>query len=369
MSKKRVLVAMSGGVDSSAAAALLLDQGYEVEGATMQIWPDITDEEERLAKGCCSLSAVEDARRVAMHLGIKYHVLNFKDVFEKSVIDPFVREYLCGRTPNPCVECNRTVKFEAFLNRALALDFDYIATGHYGRISRDANGRYRLLRSVTAAKDQTYALYNLTQKALSHLLLPVGDMEKPQIRAYSEQRGIPVFDKPDSQEICFVKDNDYAAFIRTRGYADIPGDFVDVNGNVIGRHRGIYHYTIGQRKGLGTAFGKPMFVTKIDPETNTVTLGDDADTQSTELLAADLNWIAFDQPPAAFRCEAKIRYNGPASAATVYAEGDFVRVVFDSAVRAVTPGQSVVFYDGDCVIGGGKIIAGENGVSFQKANI
>lgn len=356
MSKKKVLVAMSGGVDSSAAAALLLDEGYEVEGATMQIWPDVTDEEERITRGCCSQSAVDDARRVAMHLGIKYHVFNFKDIFEKSVISPFVCEYLRGRTPNPCIECNKIVKFEAFLNRALTLGFDYIATGHYGRIAQNDNGRWQLLRSVTAAKDQTYALYNLTQKQLSHLLLPVGDMEKPKIREYAKAHDIPVFNKPDSQEICFVRDNDYAGFIRSRGYVDKPGDFVDIHGNKIGEHKGIYRYTVGQRKGLGGTFGKPMFVVGINPDTNEITLGENSDTFAPELFAHELNWIAFDTPPAEFRCMAKIRYNGPAAAATVYPDNDGgVRVVFDEPARAVTPGQSVVFYDGDVVIGGGKI--------------
>lgn len=357
MSKKRVLVAMSGGVDSSAAAALLLDKGYEVEGATMQIWPDVTDEEERITRGCCSQSAVDDARRVAMHLGIKYHVFNFKEIFEKSVINPFIDEYIHGRTPNPCIECNKIVKFEAFLNRALTLGFDYIATGHYGRIEQNEQGRYLLKRSVTDAKDQTYALYNLTQKQLAHLLLPVGNMEKPKIREYAKAHDIPVFNKPDSQEICFVRDNDYAGFIRSKGYSDDEGDFVDVNGNVIGRHRGIFHYTIGQRKGLGGTFGKPMFVTAIDAEHNRITLGENKDTFQSELIADQMNWIAFDEPPEKFECMAKIRYNGPAQKAVVLCGGDgTAQVHFEQPARAVTPGQSVVFYDGDIVLGGGKIL-------------
>ncbi len=353
--KKRVLVAMSGGVDSSVAAALLLEQGYEVEGVTMQIWPDIADEEERITKGCCSLSAVDDARRVAYHLGIRYHVWNFKDLFQQSVIQPFVQEYVAGRTPNPCIRCNKIVKFEALLTRALAVGFDYIATGHYGQIDKFGD-RYVLKRSASIEKDQTYALYNLTQHQLQHLLLPCGTMSKPQLREYAKQKEIPVFDKPDSQEICFVRDNDYAGFIEKAGYPSVPGNFIDTKGNVIGRHKGIFHYTVGQRKGLGMTFGKPMFVVKIDPVANTVTLGDNADTFQNELFAKELNWIAFDQlPDAGISCKVKIRYNGPAQDATVYPANGGVRVVFDEPVRAVTPGQSAVFYDGDIVLGGGII--------------
>ena len=355
MEKKRVLVAMSGGVDSSVAAAMLLEAGYEVEGATMQIWPDISDEEEKITRGCCSLSAVDDARAVANRLGIRYHVLNFKENFEQNVISPFVSEYTKGRTPNPCVMCNRTVKFEEFLRRALVLGFDYIATGHYGIVANE-NGRYLLRRSVTDKKDQTYALYTLTQRQLSHLLLPIGTMEKPEVREKAQTLGIPVFDKPDSQEICFVKDNDYASFIESRGYKSTPGDFVDTSGNVIGRHRGIIHYTVGQRKHLGMTFGKPMFVCGLDPKNNRVILGDNSDTFKTELFADDLNWIAFDKlPKEGIECMAKIRYNGPAQRAFVSSDGDGVKVSFHEPARAITPGQAVVFYDGDIVLGGGTI--------------
>ena len=353
MSKKRVLVALSGGVDSSVVAAKLLDEGYEVEGATMEICPDNADNAENSS---CSSSAVSDARRVAEHLGINFRVFDFKDRFEKSVITPFVNEYIIGRTPNPCIECNKQLKFEAFLLKALSLGFDYIATGHYAQLEQDENGRIKLKKACTDAKDQTYVLYNLTQHQLKHLLLPIGNMEKQKVREYAKEKGIPVFNKPDSQEICFIKDNDYARFIANRGYIAKSGNFVDLNGNILGKHKGIYHYTIGQRKGLGIALGKPAFVTKIDTAKNEVTLGDNNDTFQNSLTARDMNWISFDTPPESFDCLAKIRYNGPPEKATVFPQTDgSVKVEFHSPVRAVTPGQSVVFYADNFVIGGGKI--------------
>ena len=355
--KKRVLVAMSGGVDSSVAAAMLLSQGYEVEGATMQIWPDICDEDEKISVGCCSLSAVDDARLVAYKLGIRYHVFNFKDIFEQTVIEPFKSEYLKGRTPNPCILCNRIVKFEALLGRALALHFDYIATGHYGLIDVNAEtGRYQLKQSKTIAKDQTYALYNLTQHQLAHLLLPIGNLTKPEVREYAEKIGLPVFDKPDSQEICFVKDNDYGGFIERSGAKIVKGNFVDKEGNVLGKHKGIVHYTIGQRKGLGISFSEPHFVININADTNEVVLGKSEDTLSSELIAGDLNFISIDGIKEEMRATAKIRYSAPQAACTVFPlEGGRIRVVFDLPVRAITKGQSVVLYNEDGVIGGGVI--------------
>ena len=355
MTKKRVLVAMSGGVDSSVAAALLLEQGYEVEGATMQIWPDLKNDTEKITKGCCSLSAVDDARAVANRLGIRYHVLNFKDCIKNNVISPFITEYLKGRTPNPCIMCNRVVKFEEFLRRAQVLGFDYIATGHYG-IVENTGERYLLRKGVSDSKDQTYALYNLTQPQLKHLLLPIGTMDKPAVREYAKNMGIPVFDKPDSQEICFVDDNDYAGFITREGYTCPKGDFVDTKGNVIGQHRGIIHYTVGQRKHLGMTFGKPMFVCGIDAQRNQVILGDNADTFKNELFASDMNWIAFDDlDENGIDCMVKIRYNGPAQLGHIEKADGGVKVTFKEPARAVTPGQAVVFYDGDVVLGGGTI--------------
>ena len=352
--KKRVLVAMSGGVDSSVAAALLKEQGYEVAVATMQIWPDAKCDAG--ARGCCSLAAVEDARYVAYRLDIPYHVFNFKDVFQKSVIGPFIAEYLRGRTPNPCVLCNRVVKFEALLERARALHFDCIATGHYGVVEYDGpRGRW-LLKKSRAGKDQSYALYNLSQEALSRLLLPIAHMEKPDVRKKAAALGLDVADKPDSQEICFVEDNDYAAFIEREGYSAPPGNFVDPAGNILGRHKGIIHYTVGQRKGLGMTFGEPKFVTAVRADTNEVVLGSDEECFADSLYASDLNFISIPALERGMRVGAKIRYSQREAPALLRPAGHGrARVIFDEPQRAVTPGQSVVFYDGDVVVGGGVI--------------
>lgn len=359
MAKKRVLVAMSGGVDSSAAAALLLDQGYEVEGATMQIWQDLPDEEKQREVGCCSLSAVDDARRVAMKLGIRYHVFNFKDIFKREVIHPFIQEYLQGHTPNPCIMCNKVVKFEAFLARAMVLDFDYIATGHYARIAAEPTGRWQLLKSRFGDKDQTYALYTLTQEQLCRLLLPVGDMEKPAIRGYAVEKGLPVAHKPDSQDICFVDDGNYGSFIESQGYSLAPGDFVDREGHVIGRHQGIARYTVGQRKGLGQAFGKPMYVVQIDAQKNRVVLGENQDLMTTSIYVKNPHFIPFDTLKGEMRVTAKIRYNAKEDSATIRPEDGGIRLLFDRPQRAATPGQAAVFYDGERVVGGGTIVAAD----------
>ncbi len=356
--KKRVVVGMSGGVDSSVAAWLLREQGYEVIGVTMQIWQD--EEEEALEEngGCCGLSAVEDARRTAQLLNIPHYVMNFKAEFKQSVMDYFVAEYLEGRTPNPCIACNRYVKWEALLKRSLEIGADYIATGHYAQILRLENGRYSLARSVTAAKDQTYALYNLTQEQLSHTLMPVGAYSKEEIRKMAEQAGLSVANKPDSQEICFVPDQDYAGFIeRTTGKPSPEGNFVKADGTVLGRHKGIIHYTIGQRRGLGLPMGRRVVVTKIRPETNEVVIGEQEDVWTDQLLADRLNWMSVPGLAGEREAVAKIRYNHTGTPCTIWETApDQVRVFFHEPVRAVTPGQAVVFYDGECVLGGGTIL-------------
>lgn len=358
MASKKVMLGMSGGVDSSVAAAILLRQGYEVIGVTLQIWQDMDEEAKRSEGGCCSLSAVDDARRVANKLGIPYYVLNFKDIFNKTVIEYFKEEYFKGRTPNPCIACNRHVKWQAMLDKAVAMGIDYIATGHYAKVVKDsASGRYILKKSVTDRKDQTYALYNLTQEQLSRTLMPVGDYSKEQIREIAKEIGLAVATKPDSQEICFISDNDYGRFLSENSTNKIiPGKFVDTKGKVLGAHRGIVHYTVGQRKGLGIAFGKPMFVVALDAENNRVILGEDSEVFADTLTASDLNFISMEGPYDGMRVSAKIRYSAKEAPATIWLMGtNQVRVVFDTPQRAITPGQSVVFYDGDVVVGGGTI--------------
>ncbi|WP_010250170.1 tRNA 2-thiouridine(34) synthase MnmA [Acetivibrio cellulolyticus] len=358
MTKKSVMIGMSGGVDSSVAAAVLLEKGYDVIGVTMQIWPETKEEVKLTEGGCCSLSAVDDARGVANSLGIPYYVLNFKEVFEEKVINYFIDEYLKGKTPNPCIACNRHVKFESLLSKAVSMGLDYVATGHYAIIEYDENRkRYLLKKSVTQQKDQTYALYNLTQDQLSKVLMPIGNYSKDVVRQKAAELGLCVASKPDSQEICFVDDNNYGRFIQENTDKKIvPGNFVDTKGNILGRHKGLIHYTVGQRKGLGIAFGKPMYVIGLDVKNNNVILGDNSEVFSDKLIADDLNFISIDGLYEPMRVKAKIRYSAKEGDATIIPiENGKVRVEFDTPQRAITPGQSVVFYEDDIVVGGGII--------------
>ena len=372
---------MSGGVDSSVAAYLLKEQGYDVIGVTMQIWQDEDVCSVSENGGCCGLSAVEDARRVASALDIPYYVMNFKEEFKKSVIDYFVSEYVMARTPNPCIACNRFVKWESLLARSLSIGASYIATGHYASITQLPNGRYAIKNSATKAKDQTYALYNLTQYQLKHTLMPVGDYTKDEIRKIANDIKLPVADKPDSQEICFVANNDYAGFIEEylrdednrriieekrsqyqrnmekSGYGFTPGNFVNINGEVLGRHMGLAHYTIGQRKGLNLAMGRPVFVMELRPKTNEVVIGDAGDVFSDSFYINNLNFMAIDDLKDEMVVNAKIGYSHKGSRCTIKRTGpDEILCRFDEPQRALTPGQAAVFYKDDYVVGGGTII-------------
>lgn len=361
MSKTKVVVGMSGGVDSSVAAYLLKKQGYEVIGITMQIWGKDAPEDD--SGGCCGLSAVDDARRVCQKLEIPHYVMNFRDDFEKYVIDYFLDEYIEGRTPNPCIACNRYVKWESMLQKSLQIGAEYIATGHYARIVKDEKtGRYTLRQSATLAKDQTYALYNLTQYQLAHTLMPLGDYTKEQIREIAKEIELAVATKPDSQEICFVPDNDYAKYItENTNIKTNPGNFVDLNGNVLGKHKGIIHYTIGQRKGLGLSAGKPLYVININPQTNEVVVGDNKDVFKQKVYVNKLNFMPFEKLNDKIELSAKIRYSHkPAFCTVEMQDEDTMICVFKEPQRAITPGQALVLYDKDIVVGGGTIIKGEN---------
>lgn len=365
MSKPPIAVAMSGGVDSSVVAGMLRAQGENVVGMTMQLWnqrrlPEL--QTEHATGRCCSLDDVYDARGVAQLLGIPYYVVNFEDRFEQQVVKPFVSEYLAGRTPIPCTLCNNFIKFDQFLDMAAGVGAERIATGHYAQIRHNAEtGRWEMLRGVDHTKDQTYFLFGLTQEQLSRTLFPLGGMVKTDVRALAAELKIPIASKPDSQEICFVPNGDYAGFIdayfKEQGLTreDTAGELVTPEGKVVGEHAGVHRFTVGQRRGLGVAAGEPLYVISTDTSTKRVTLGRNEELLRPSMLVRDINWISIAEPSEPVRAEVKIRNKHQAAPATLTPAGDGVEVTFDEPQRAVTPGQAAVFYRGDLVLGGGWI--------------
>lgn len=357
-SKGKILVAMSGGIDSSVCAMLLHEQGYEVIGITMKTWDYESSGSSKKETGCCSLDSINDARQVAVRYGFPHFILDIRSEFGEHIIDNFVDEYLAGRTPNPCVLCNTHIKWEALLKRADQLGCEYIATGHYAKIKNE-NGRYFISRGVDLNKDQSYVLWGLSQECLKRTVFPLGNFTKPEIRKMAEQFGfIELANKPESYDICFIPDNDYRAFLKHR----VPelqsnlegGDFI-FEGKKVGQHRGYPFYTIGQRKGLEIALGDPVFVTEIIPETNTVILGTKKDLDKNEMYVRDFNLQKYAHLPDDFQCLTKIRYKDPGKISTVNHEGELLHFVFHEAVNGVAPGQSAVMYEGDDLIGGGFI--------------
>lgn len=354
---RRAAVAMSGGVDSSVAALLLAQAGWACTGVTLRLYAG-ADAAPDGARTCCSLEDVEDARAVARRLGIRHYTFNFTEAFERDVIGRFVQGYLAGETPNPCIDCNKHIKFSALLRRAQLMGCTHVATGHYARIVRGANGRMLLQTGLDAGKDQSYMLYGMTQRELAHTLFPLGALTKAEVRALALENGFGNARKRDSQDICFVPDGDYVGFMeRYTGKYYPDGDFVDLDGRVVGRHRGAVRYTCGQRKGLGLALGAPVYVCGKDMEKNTVTVGPESALFTTTLVAGDFNWISIPELTAPMRVKAKARYRQTEQPATVRPlDNGLVQVVFDEPQRAITRGQAVVLYDGDVVVGGGTIL-------------
>ncbi len=352
---KKALIAMSGGVDSSVAAAIMVKNGYDCIGATMKLFTDMENTLECQDPGCLSGDA-QDAQQVAKRLGFEHFVFDFKQDFEREVISRFVCAYENGNTPNPCIDCNRFIKFRALFDKAKLLGCDFIVTGHYARIE-ESGGRYLLKKGIDADKDQSYVLYSLTQQELAHTLFPLGELTKIQVRDTAQQIGLTNSQKPDSQDICFVPDGDYASFIkRYTGKTYPEGDFTDQSGNVLGTHRGIIHYTIGQRKGLGLALPQPMYVKYKDTLNNRIVLSTDSELYSDSLTANDFNWIAYENPGGSFSAQVKTRYKSvPANATVTPLDDKRVKIVFDTPQRAITRGQAAVVYQGDTVVGGGTI--------------
>ncbi|MEO6000282.1 MAG: tRNA 2-thiouridine(34) synthase MnmA [Chitinophagaceae bacterium] len=364
MSRKgKVLVAMSGGIDSTVVALMLHNEGYEVVGITMKTWDYATSGSSKKETGCCNLDSFNDARMAAVDNGFPHYVLDIRDEFGDFVIENFVDEYLAGRTPNPCVMCNTHIKWRALMKRADALDCEFIATGHYGNIRQFENGRYVISRGVDETKDQSYVLWGLQQDLLRRTILPLGNYRKTEIRQMAYDFGYPeLAKKAESYEICFVPDNDYRGFLKNKveGLEEkvTGGNFLDKNGNVLGKHKGYPFYTIGQRKGLDIAFGKPVYVTSIDPANNSVVLGDEEDLDQNDMIVGKINMIKYDAITPGMEAHTKIRYKSPGSLSNLYPENNSLRVRFYDHVKSIAPGQSAVFYEGDDVIGGGVIQQG-----------
>lgn len=353
--QKRVVVAMSGGVDSSVSAALLKDQGYDVIGVSMQLYDPVAREPGCRMKTCCSLDDVLDAGRVAKKLGIPFEVIDMRAEFKQMVIDYFITEYAAGRTPNPCIRCNELIKFDALLRKAQVMGAGLLATGHYARIGVDKCGNRRLLTGLDPAKDQSYFLFTLTQEQLHHVQFPVGTLEKAEVRKLAAEYNLPVAQKHESQEICFIPDNDYVKFLETHGVTQNPGHIVTVDGTIAGRHSGLHRYTVGQRKGLGIAWKQPLHVLAVDTERNQVVVGTKNDLATTSLTAGQATW-SFLPDATEFRAQCRIRYrHTPAPCRVVMLDDKRFTVQFDTPQSAVTPGQAAVIYDGEYVLGGGWI--------------